>query len=68
MKKFLTSMKSKVLGAVGFAAVATGSANAAIDPSSITLDTTPVETLGLTILGALAVIWVARKVVGFLGR
>ena len=40
----------------------------AIDPSTIALDTSPVEVLGLTILGALAVIWVARKVVSFLGR
>ncbi len=61
-------MKSIFSKAVALIAVATVAANAAIDPSSITLDTTPVETLGLTVLGALAVIWVARKVVSFLGR
>lgn len=61
-------MKKTFLKVVALGALVTASANAAIDPSTITLDTTPVETLGLTILGALAVIWVARKVIGFLGR
>ena len=41
-------------------------ANAAVDVSGVTLDTAPVETIAVTMLGALAVIWVARKVVGFL--
>ena len=65
--KGFTMKKLLLLASAGFALLTT-SASAAIDPSTIALDTTPVEVLGLTILGALAVIWVARKVVGFLGR
>ena len=44
------------------------SAMAAVDVSGVTLDTTPVETIAVTMLGALATIWVAFKVVGFMSR
>ena len=61
-------MKETFLKVVALGALATASASAAIDPKDIVLDVSPVEQLGLAILGALAVIWVARKVIGFLGR
>ena len=59
MKKFL---KVAVIGS----AVLTASAMAAVDVSSVALDTAPVETIAGVMLGALGIIWVARKVVGFL--
>ena len=65
MKKFFSSIGAKVLGLF---AVGTVGANAAVDVTGVALDTSPVETLAVTILGALAIIWVARKVIGFLGR
>ena len=58
-------MGAKVLGLF---AIGTAGANAAVDVTGVTLDTSPVETLAVTILSALAIIWVARKVIGFLGR
>lgn len=42
------------------------SSNAAVDVSGVVLDTTSVETIAGVMLGALAIIWVARKVVSFL--
>jgi len=66
MKKFFSTAKAKVLGAIGFASVAATNASAAVDVSSVALDTSAVETLAVVILGALSIIWVARKVVGFL--
>jgi hypothetical protein len=66
MKKFFSTVKAKVLGAIGFASVAATNASAAVDVSSVALDTSAVETLAVVILGALSIIWVARKVVGFL--
>jgi hypothetical protein len=66
MKKFFSSVKGKVLGAIGFASVAVTSASAAVDVSGVALDTSAVETLAVVILGALSIIWVARKVIGFL--
>ena len=38
----------------------------AVDVSNVTLDTSAVEILAAVMLGALAIIWVARKVVSFL--
>lgn len=67
MKEFFSSVKGKVLSAIGFVSVAASSANAAVDVSTVTLDVTSVETLAGVILGALAIIWVARKIIGFLG-
>ena len=58
MKNFL-----KVTGLTGLAATAS---NAAVDVSSVALDTAPVETIAVTMLGALGIIWVARQVVSFL--
>jgi len=58
MNKFL-----KIVGLTGLAATAS---NAAIDVAGVALDTTPVETMAGVMLGALAIIWVARKVVSFL--
>lgn len=66
MKKFFSSVKGKVLGAIGFASVAATNASAAVDVSTVTLDTSAVETLAVVILGALSIIWVAKKVVSFL--
>ena len=58
MKKF------GLLAAVS-AAFATSSM-AAVDVSKVVLDTAAVEEIAGTMLGALAIIWVARKVVSFL--
>jgi uncharacterized protein YaiE (UPF0345 family) len=66
MKKFFSTVKGKVLGAIGFASASVTQASAAVDVSGVALDTSAVETLAVVILGALAIIWVARKVVSFL--
>ena len=58
MKRFI-----KILGLIALATVAS---NASVDVSAVTLDVRGVEILASIILGALAIIWVARKVVGFL--
>ena len=47
-------------------ALVTTSSFAAVDVAGVVLDTTSVETIAGTMLGALAIIWVARKVVSFL--
>lgn len=62
MKKILN--KSLLIPAVtlGFAT----SANAALDTSGIKLDVAQVEVIGLTIMGALGLIWVVRKVISML--
>lgn len=44
------------------------SAFSAVDVSAVTLNVAPVETIAVTILGALSIIWVARKIISFLGR
>ena len=59
MKKFIT--KVAVLSAL-----ATVASQASVDVSGVALDTTSVETIAGVMLGALAIIWVARKVVSFL--
>ena len=62
------SMKAKIAGLLAGASVLATSTMAAVDTTSVTLDTSSVEGLAVKILGALALIWVARKVIGFLGR
>ena len=64
--KFFSTFKGKVLGAIGFASVTATQASAAVDVSSVSLDVSSVETLAAAILGALALIWVAKRIVGFL--
>jgi len=64
MKKFTKVLSGLSLGALALFT----NASAAVDVTGVTLDTTPVETIAGTILGALAVIWVARKIIGFMGR
>ena len=57
---------SKILGlfAIGTASVMAGD----IVPTDFALDVTEVKALAAVVLGALAIIWVARKVIGFMGR
>ena len=50
----------------GLTALATVASQAAVDVSGVALDTTSVETIAGVMLGALAIIWVAKKVVSFL--
>jgi hypothetical protein len=52
--------------ATGLTSLLATSASAAVDVSGVALDVSSVETIAGVILGALAIIWVARKVVGFL--
>ena len=66
MKKFFSTLKGKVLGAIGFASVSATQASAAVDVTGITLDVSSVEAMATTMLGALALIWVARRIVSFL--
>lgn len=66
MKKFFSTVKSKVLGAIGFASVSATQASAAVDVTGVTLDVSSVEAMAVTMLGALALIWVARRIVAFL--
>jgi len=66
MKKFFSTLKGKVLGAIGFASVSATQASASVDVSGVTLDVSSVETLAVSILGALALIWVAKRIIGFL--
>ena len=58
MNKFM-----KITGLIALAATAS---NAAVDVSGVVLDTAPVETIAVTMLGALGIIWVARQVINFL--
>jgi hypothetical protein len=57
---------TKVALATGLTSLLATSASAAVDVSKVALDVASVETIAGVILGALAIIWVARKVVGFL--
>lgn len=66
MQRLSSKAKAKFGVIVGAVALVTNSANAAVDVSGITLDVTSVETLAGAMLGALALIWVARKIIGFL--
>ena len=52
--------------AIGGVVLASSSANAALDVSGIALDVGQVEVIGLTIMGALATIWVVKKVISML--
>lgn len=62
MKNFFKKMALASAVALGF----TSTANAALDTSGIALDVGQVEVIGLTIMGALALIWVVRKVISML--
>ena len=62
MKGFLKKIALASTLAMGFAT----NASAAVDVSNVTLDVASVETIAGVMLGALALIWVARKVVSFL--
>ena len=62
MKSFLTRIALASSLVMGFAT----NASAAVDVSDVTLDVASVETIAGVMLGALALIWVARKVVSFL--
>ncbi len=66
MKKFFQSVKGKVLGAIGFASISATQASAAVDVSGVSLDVGSVETLAVSILGALALIWVAKRIIAFI--
>ena len=52
-------------GLLGLASTVT-SGFCAVDVSSVALDVSPIETIAVTMLGALGVIWVARQVINFL--
>ena len=56
----------KGLLAVGVLVATSQTAFCAVDVTGVVLDTAAVETIAGTMLGALAIIWVARKVVSFL--
>jgi len=59
--------KKAYLKVLGLFAVATTSMMAGdIVPTDFALDVSEVKALAAAILGALAIVWVARKVVGFL--
>jgi len=56
----------KFMRLIGFVSLVSTVSNASVDVSNIRLDVSSVEVLAGVILGALAILWVARKVVGFL--
>jgi len=56
----------KGLVAVGVLVSTTTNSFSAVDVSGVALDTAPVEAIAVIMLGGLGVIWVAKKVVGFL--
>lgn len=59
-------MRKATYWVVGFISVVMGAAPAlavsAYDVSTITLDTAPAFTMGLTILGGIGAMWIIRKV------
>jgi len=57
---------NKIIRKFGLIVVATGFSNASVDVSAVTLNVDGVEVLAGVILGALAILWVAKKVVSFL--
>ena len=57
---------NKIVIIAGLTALATTASMAAVDVTSVALDTAPVETIAVTMLGALGIIWVAKQVVNFL--
>ena len=63
-KAKLSRAKVAVAGAV--AVVGATSSQAAVDVSGVAFDVGSVETIAAAMLGALALIWVARKIVNFL--
>jgi len=62
----MSNTVKKGLVMAGVLAVATTSSFGAVDVTGVTLDVTSVEDIAKVMLGGLAVIWVARKVVNFL--
>ena len=62
MKRFF----KKAVLATGLTLGFTSSANAALDVSGVALDVSQVEVIGLTIMGALALVWVVKKVISML--
>jgi len=62
----MLSTVKKGLIAVGVLTVT--SANASVDVSKVTLDVGSLEAIAGVMLGALALIWVARRLVSFLGN
>lgn len=65
MKKFVAKV---VTGAATGVAVASTQAMAAVDLTSVTMDTTTVETLAATVLVGLGVIWGIRKLIKLSNR
>jgi len=68
MKRLSSKAKAKFGVIVGAVALGATNVSAAVDVSSVTLDVSAVEIMAATMLGALALIWVARRVVSFLGK
>jgi len=71
MSSFMNKVKvrvsrGKVAVAGAVAVVGATSSQAAVDVSGVAFDVTSVETIAAAMLGALALIWVARKIVNFL--
>ena len=68
MKRENTKKSTFGKGALALGAVVATStfANAALDVSTIGLNVDQVEVIGLTIMGALASIWVVKKVITML--
>jgi len=66
MKIFSSKAKAK-FGVIG-GAIALGATNAsaAVDVTGVILDVKSVETMAATMLAALSLIWVARRLVSFL--
>jgi hypothetical protein len=68
----MSKLGKKIVGAIaaGTMAVAgaAGSASAAVDLTSVTLDTTSPETLAATVLTGLGVIWGIRKLIKLINR
>ena len=60
------SLAKRVLGGATAVAVASSFAHAELDVSGIKLDVSQVEVIGLTIMTALGVIWVVKKVISML--
>lgn len=68
MKKILCLLSQVIAGVIGFiGASAVPGFCTGWDVSSISFDAGPVQTLGLGVLGALALIFIVKKAAGFLG-
>lgn len=68
VKRMINRAGLAIAGVTGFiGASAIPSFATGWDVSSITFDAAPVQTLGLGVLGALALIFIVKKAAGFLG-